>query len=105
VFVRLGCKSLPGSNTSLLQKFVNYRQKSFITLGPGCIFQLFIEKIHTNTSSESTTHPKGTNKHTFAILSIFEICFIDTMTVLIKTKLITTLLITDFTNDFTFNSR
>ncbi len=32
---RLGCKSLPGTNTCLLRKFVNHRQKSFITLAPG----------------------------------------------------------------------
>ncbi len=29
---------MPGTNTSVLQKFVNYGQKSFITLGPGVIF-------------------------------------------------------------------
>ncbi len=34
MFVALGWKSLPGTNTSTLQKLVNYGQKSFITLGP-----------------------------------------------------------------------
>ncbi len=32
---RIGTKSLPGTNTSLLQKPVNYGQKGLITLGPG----------------------------------------------------------------------
>ncbi len=36
VFVKMGCKKL-ARNNSLLQKFVNYRQKSFITSGPGLI--------------------------------------------------------------------
>ncbi len=33
--IRLDWKGFPGTNTSLLRKFVNYRQKSFITLSPG----------------------------------------------------------------------
>ncbi len=33
VFVRLGCKSLPGTDTS--NKNINYGPKSFITLDPG----------------------------------------------------------------------
>jgi hypothetical protein len=32
---RLDWNGLPGTNTSLSQKFVNYGQKSFITLVPG----------------------------------------------------------------------
>ncbi len=40
--IRICFKSLPGTNTSLLQKFVNYGQKSFITLGPGAnVIKLF----------------------------------------------------------------
>ncbi len=35
MLVRIDCKNLPGTNTCLLQKLVNYRQKSFITLVPG----------------------------------------------------------------------
>ena len=35
MFVRIGWKSLPGTNTSLVLKFINYGQKSFITLAPG----------------------------------------------------------------------
>ncbi len=37
MFVRLGWKNLPWTNTSLLQKLETYRQKSFITLGTGLI--------------------------------------------------------------------
>jgi hypothetical protein len=33
--IRLGWINLTGTNTSLLQKFLNYGQKSFITLAPG----------------------------------------------------------------------
>ncbi len=40
VFVRLGWKTLLGINISLLQKLVNYGQKSFITLAPGLDFKL-----------------------------------------------------------------
>ncbi len=35
MFVRLGWKSLTGTNTSLLRKFVNCVQKSFVKLGSG----------------------------------------------------------------------
>ncbi len=38
VFVRIGWKSLSGDDHSdVLRKFVNYGQKSFITLAPGVI--------------------------------------------------------------------
>jgi hypothetical protein len=33
--IRPGWEGLPGTNTSLLLKFVNNKQKSFVTLGPG----------------------------------------------------------------------
>jgi hypothetical protein len=32
--IRLGWKSLPGTNASLLQKFVNHGQKEFYNIGP-----------------------------------------------------------------------
>ncbi len=35
VFVRTGLKSLPGTNTSLSQKLVNYGRKKFCIIGPG----------------------------------------------------------------------
>jgi hypothetical protein len=34
VFDRIGFKSLPGTNTSLFQKFVNYGQNKFYNIGP-----------------------------------------------------------------------
>ncbi len=43
VFVRLGWKSLTRTNTSVLQKFVIYKQKSFKELTPGAnVIKLFI---------------------------------------------------------------
>jgi hypothetical protein len=33
--IRLSWKSLTGTNSSLLQKSINYGQKSFVTFGPG----------------------------------------------------------------------
>jgi hypothetical protein len=35
---RLGWKGLPGKNTSLLGKFVNYDRKKFYSTGPWLIF-------------------------------------------------------------------
>ncbi len=54
VFVRLGWKTLLGINTSLLQKLVNYGQKSFITLAPSLDFKPVgsVEKFHVGVTFE-----------------------------------------------------
>jgi hypothetical protein len=42
VFVRRDSKSLPGTTLYLLQKFINYGQENFLTLGPGVhVIKLF----------------------------------------------------------------
>jgi hypothetical protein len=41
VFVRLGWKSMPGTNTLAFYKnFINYQQKSFVIFGPGLVLDL-----------------------------------------------------------------
>ncbi len=71
MFDRLGWKSLPGTNTSLLRKLVNYWLKSFIKLGPDP-FSFLVKANSTNTLSSVLSTFANLSFHLPALLPTTE---------------------------------